>query len=165
MKRVIKSLVKYVLCAATGAGVAAVVVEDKKEKEKANLNTLSNKHLTLFRMMCDWVKLLQEGKSVKDYVKAKGYRKVAIYGMSYVGDCLVAELKNQDLELLYGIDSADSSVWSNIPVVDLDDEMDDVDVVIVTPVTSFDSIKAKIKKYFDCPIVSMEDVLYEIRRM
>ena len=54
---------------------------------------LAEKHLALFLMMNQWVKVKQEGKNLSCYFEKNGYKKIAIYGMSYAGETLLEELK------------------------------------------------------------------------
>jgi len=44
----------------------------------------------------------------------------------------------------------------------MDDSLEDVDVVIVTAITFFDEIETKLSEKLDCPIISLEDILYEV---
>lgn len=41
-------------------------------------------------------------------MEAKEYKKVAIYGMSYVGENLIEEIKETNVEAVYGIDNINS---------------------------------------------------------
>ena len=52
------------------------------------IKNMSEKHLSLFLMMNQWVKIRQEGKNLVQNLEQKGYKKIAIYGMSYAGETL-----------------------------------------------------------------------------
>ncbi len=123
---------------------------------------LSEKHLELFLMMNQWVKVKQEGKSLASYLNAKGYRKVAIYGMSYAGETLVNELQGSDIEIAYGIDKNADKIYSDINIVSMEGDLESVDAIVVTAITYFDEIAKKLEEKIDCPIVSLEDILYEV---
>ncbi len=43
-----------------------------------------------------------------------------------------------------------------------DNFKDDVDAIIVTAIFDFDDIKKKCKEKLNCPIISLEDVIYVI---
>ena len=85
MKKTIISLVSAMAGAAVGAGVMG------KTKGKVLTETakMSDKHLALFLMMNQWVKVKQEGKQLSHFFKNNGYKKIAIYGISYVGETLI----------------------------------------------------------------------------
>ena len=40
--------------------------------------------------------------------------------------------------------------------------MDDVDAVVVTAVYFFDEVEEELEKIFDCPIISLEDIVQEV---
>ena len=42
----------------------------------------------------------------------------------------------------------------------MDDELEEVDAIVVTPISAFGEIKQTLEKKVDCPIISLEDVLY-----
>ena len=96
------------------------------------------------------------------YFKAKGYKKIAVYGMSYAGETLVGELKGSGVEAAYGIDQNADSVYADIDVFSTEDNLPTTDAVVVTAVTFFDEIEEKLSRKLDCPIISLEDILYEI---
>ncbi len=113
-------------------------------------------------MMNQWVKIKQENKSIADYLEQNGYKEIAIYGMNYVGETLLDELANSNIKVKYAIDKNADAIYSDIDVVTPDDELTEVDAVIVTAITFFDEIEEHLLDKMDCPILSMEDILYEV---
>lgn len=158
MKKVVISVVSALTGAAIGAGAVGKVTGESISKSKA----MSNKHLALFLMMNQWVKVKQEGKNLASYFEKNGYKKIAIYGMSYAGETLIDELKNSDISVAYGIDQKANSIYSDVNVVSLDDDLEMVDAVVVTAITFLYEIEKKLSIKIDCPIISLEDILYEI---
>lgn len=158
MKKGIISVLSALVGAAIGAGAVQKVSGDK-------LNTLegmSNKHLSLFLMMNQWVKVKQEGKNLTSYFQNKGYKRIAIYGMSYAGETLLKELKDSSVEVAYGIDKNADSLFIDVNVVSIEDNLEEVDAIIVTAITFYDEIEEKLSEKMDCPIISLEDILYEV---
>lgn len=151
-----------VLTTLTGAAIGAGTVGTLRGKEVQKWKDYSSKHLALFKMMCQWVTVKQEGKNLADYLEKKGYKKIAIYGMSYAGDTLVAELDGTKVQVAYGIDRNAQSIYADIDVVSIDEQLDEVDAVVVTAVTFFGEIAETLSEKMDCPIISLEDILYEI---
>jgi len=146
------------------AGYAAgwIRTEKKLNKEIERIQMLSDKHNALFMLMNQWVRVKQECKGVADYLNRKGYKKVAVYGMGYAGETLVRELHGSDIEIGYGIDREADNIYTEFKMVKPDGELDKVDAVIVTSITFFDEIKSELCAKIDCPILSLEDILYEI---
>ena len=158
MKKAIISALSAVIGAAAGAGAVRKVSVEETEKVRA----MSNKHLDLFLMMNQWVKVKQEGKNLSEYFEKNGYHKIAIYGMSYAGETLVDELTGTRTEVVYGIDRNANSIYSDVDIVPMDDNLAEVDAVVVTAISFFDEIEEKLSEKVDCPIISLEDILYEI---
>lgn len=123
---------------------------------------MSEKYLALFLMMNQWVKVKQEGKCLVEFFEKKGYKRIAIYGMSYAGETLANELKNTDVEVVYGIDKNVDSVYSNVDIVSLEDNLKPVDAIVVTAITFFNEIEEQLAQKVKCPILSLEDILYEV---
>lgn len=158
MKKVSVSLLSATIGMVTGAMAINVKATDEKKK----MQQMSDKHFALFMLMNQWVKVKQEGKNLSTYFVKNGYKKIAIYGMSYAGETLVDELKDTDIKVVYGIDKKADSIYSDIEIVSLEDELEDVDAVVVTAITFFDEIEENLSDKVDCPIISLEDVLYEV---
>lgn len=123
---------------------------------------MSDKHLELFLMMNQWVKVKQEGKHLASYFEKKGYKTIAVYGMSFAGETLVNELKGSGIQILYGIDQRGGSVYTDINIVTKEDTLAAVDAVVVTAISFFEEIEEELCRKVDCPILSLGDILYQI---
>jgi hypothetical protein len=121
---------------------------------------MSDKHLALFLMMNQWVKVKQEGKNLAAYFEQNGYHEIAIYGLSYAGETLVNELDGSSVVIKYGIDQKVHDIYGEFAVVSPDDPLEMVDAIVVTAIKSFDEIEENLRKKVNCPILSLEDILY-----
>ncbi len=146
----------------TGIGMGAMAVEKIMDKKVQKWQQMSDKHLALFMMMNQWVKIGQEGKKLSEYFERNGYKNIAIYGMSYVGETLADELKNSRVFVKYGIDKKAGRINTEMNMITLEDNLQEVDAVVVTSITFFDEIAEKLRKRVNCPILSLEDILYEV---
>ena len=148
--------------AVAGAMLGVAATASELEKQINEKKKMSDKHLDLYLLMNQWVKLKQKGINLSKYFEKNGYNRIAIYGMSYVGETLVEELKGTNIEVVYGIDRNAENIWiDNMNVLSLDDELEDVDAVVVTAISFYDNIKDSLSRKLACPIVSLEDILYE----
>ena len=95
-------------------------------------------------------------------MEENNYKKVAIYGMSYAGERLLDDLKGTGIEVAYAIDQNAERMFADVEVVTVDDVLEPVDAVIVTAIYFFDEIEEKLSDLIDCPIVSLEDIVYEL---
>lgn len=158
MNKGMVSAISALTGAALGAGVVGKVTVEEKEKMKS----MSDKHLALFLMMNQWVKVKQEGKNLEAYFKKNDYRRIAIYGMSYAGETLINELEDTEIDVAYGIDKNADTIYSAIDIYSMEDDLEEVDAIVVTAITFFHEIEQKLSEKAACPIISLEDVLYEV---
>lgn len=156
---------KKIIAALLGALLAAFVIDNKETKNKQRLQSTSDKYMDLFKLMNQWVKVKQEEKNLSEYFKAKGYKTIGIYGMSYAGETLVAELAGTGVTVLYGIDQRMSGTVAGIDMVSLNDIREGADVIVVTAIAYFDEIEKTLQKKVKCPIVSLEEVIFEVQHM
>lgn len=130
------------------------VIEDKDKKV--------DKFKSYYNMLNQWLILSKEGKTLEKYFVDNGYKTIAIYGMGEMGNRLYDELKDSKVvEIKYAIDKNAAGTYSELDVIDVDDEMEEVDAVVVTAVFAFDEIEEELSAKVDCPVVSLEDVVYE----
>lgn len=146
----------------TGAVVGAGLTMKTTSKQTEDAKKLAKKHLALYLMMNEWVHVRQDGKSIVDYFEKQEYKKIAIYGMNYVGETLLRELQGSEIEVMYAIDKNADAIYADVDVVKPDSELAEVDVIVVTPITFFDEIEEMLSEKINCPIVSLEDILYEV---
>lgn len=135
-------------------------VLSKQIEETEQQQNLSGKLNRLFLLMNQWVKIKQEGFDIATYFINQNYNKIAIYGMSYVGETLLSELKNSTVKVSYAIDKNAFNLCSEIDIFMPNDELAPVDVIVVTAVCFYDEIKTDLEKRFKCPIVSLENIIH-----
>ena len=158
MKKGIISVLSALTGVAVGAGAVAKIASKSTEKAVA----MSEKHMALFLMMNQWVKVKQDGKNLAAYFEQHGYQKIAVYGMSYAGETLLDELKDSAIRVAYGIDRNADSIYTDVDIVTADDNLEEVDAIVVTAITFFDEIEDKLSDKISCPIISLEDILCEV---
>lgn len=158
MKKSIISL----LSLGVGTVLGGSVVGGKMTQNLVKKQEMSDKHLSLFLMMNQWVRVKQEGKGLETFFEKKDYYNIAIYGMSYAGETLLNELAETDIHVKYAIDKNSSKIYSDVTVCSLDDDLEKVDAIVVTAITYYDEIRDVLEDKVDCPIISLEDILYEV---
>lgn len=151
-----------ILSSIVGFFVGAHKVWRLEGKEKQKIQAMSDKHLELFLMMNQWVEIKQKGKRISDYLEKNGYKNIAIYGMSYVGERLLYELEESSIIVKYGIDKKADEVYSDIKLIHPDNYLEEVDAVIVTSVFFMKEIENILVGKISCPIISLKDILYEL---
>lgn len=116
-----------------------------------------------FQLLNHWLEIKHEGKSVVSYFEEMGYHHIAIYGMAELANRLSEDLSGSSICIDYGIDK---DICCSIARIDKvyypEDDLPETDVVIVTPYSSFETIKRIIEKKVSCPIISLEEVIWSI---
>ena len=148
--------------AVIGAAAGVVGITKVMGKGAEGKQATADKFQALFLLMNQWIRAKQEGKSLVSYFEKNGYKRIAIYGMSYVGENLLTELKDTGIEVVYGIDRNAGRLYADVDIFTLDDTLEEVDAIVVTAITFFDEIEEQLSDKVSCPIISLEDILYEV---
>ena len=157
-----KEAILALLGSIIGMVAGSRVILKKEMKERANIKELSDKHFTLMLLLNQWLKIRQEGKELADYFHKNEIGSIAVYGMSYVGERLYDELKDTDIRIAYAIDKNANNIYAEIDVMLPDAELPQTEAIVVTSVFYYDEIKEKLQRKMKCPIISLEDILYEL---
>lgn len=129
-------------------------------RELKKARNLSDKHLMLFLLMNEWVKVKQQNKSVEDSLLKQGYKKIGIYGMSYAGQRLCDDLVNTSVEIVCCMDQKSGGSYRGYEIASVKDCPGGMDVVIVTPVFYYDEIRQQLERSVSARIISLEEVIY-----
>ncbi len=141
------------------AGAAAVgKVQGKTINQKAEK---VDKFKGYYNMLNQWLVIKQEGKSLEKYFTDNGYKTIAIYGMGEMGNRLYDELKGTSVTVKYAVDKNAASTYSELDVIDPEDDYEEVDAIVVSAIFAFDEIEEMLSDKVDFPVVSLEDVVYE----
>lgn len=124
--------------------------KDMKIKKFKNYYNLANK----------WLIINNQGRNIAEYFDKNGWHNIAIYGIGELGNRLYEELLESNVKIHYAIDKEASNRYSNIKVLTMDDDLEPVDVIIVTPIFDYDAICVLLEKKTDIRIISLEDVIY-----
>lgn len=150
-----------VISSIVGAIGAGVAVGMKESANTAKQKEFADKHLNILQNMNQWIILKQKGISLEPYFKEHKYNRIAIYGMSYLGERLLDDLKETEIEVAYGIDKNADNLYADVDIISPEDEFLPVDAIVVTATFYFDEICDNLQSKVSCPIISLEDVLYD----
>lgn len=123
---------------------------------------MSDKNLSHMLLFNQWMIVKQSGKNLKDYFEKKQYKRIVVYGMSHGGERLIDELKNTGIEVVAGVDKNAKAIFADVPVLSPEDIIPNADCMVVTPVFFFDEIVEQMSHKVSYPIISLEDILYEV---
>lgn len=133
----------------------------RNKQNQASLEKI-NKFKGYYNILNTWMTLKNEGKQVSSYFVENGYKSIAIYGMGEMGNRLYEELKESNIEIKYAVDKTAYFTYPELEIMDVEDELPKVDAIIVTATFAFEVIEDKLKDKVDFPIISLEDVIFQL---
>lgn len=133
-----------------------------QQKYIKKLKLRARKERGLFFLMNQWIGLKQDNQQIETYFQKNNYQRIAVYGMGFVGMRLIKELRNTNLNIIYGIDQNAANISSDLKLLTLEDELPEVDVIIVTVLGLFQEIYDKLSTKIKCDIVAIEDIINEV---
>lgn len=156
MKKLIKTL-------STIGGLAAFIIfVYKAYTKKINEKDMKvQKFKDYYTMTNKWLEIKNKGNNIEEYFKKNGWVNIAIYGMGELGNRLYEEMMESTVKIHYAIDKKSANRYSSITVLTMEDELSPVDVIVVTPIFDYDSIKTLLEEKTDVKIISLEDVIYD----
>lgn len=155
MKKAMSAAIGGLLGAATtglliGKGCNKVITQKTKKIDKFK---------SYYYMLNQWLILKQQGKKLSTYFEENNYKNIAIYGVGEMGNRLYDELKDSSVCIQFAIDKEDNK-YMEVEVKSPEDDLDRVDVIVVSAIFAFEDIKEKISSNVSCPVVSLEDIIF-----
>lgn len=154
-------LITAALGAAAGLAAGEKTIGKARKKVMREIEEDDAKFHEFYAILLQWVHMHNEGKTIGAYLQRCGYHTVAIYGMKELGEELLYELKDSEVEVKYGIDKNADDLYVGTDVYRPDEKLESVDAVIVTAVHWFDEIEKDMKEKLGCPVLSLDDVVYD----
>lgn len=118
------------------------------------------KNQLVIKMLEKWICNVQEGKVVADYFRNRDWKAIGIYGLGWLANRLCDELSHTEIEIRYIIDRRADMILSDIRLVTLNDDLEEVDAIVATPAGEYLAIKEQLEKKVACPIVYIGDILF-----
>ena len=126
-----------------GIVITYKVVKKSMCEQLRKLQQLSDKHLAIMNLFSMWLQNKEAGLKIEDYLKEQQIKRIAIYGMSFVGERLYDELEQSDIKVVYCIDKNANNIYKDINVLTPDsglEKEESVDAIVVTAFVFFDEI-------------------------
>ncbi len=129
---------------------------------ETKLNASLQKMSEYFSLMNQWMYSLEDEKPIASYFLKNNFRKIAIYGYGHFAKHLLFQLADSGIKVEYIIDKAKKQ--NSIPYLakTLQDALEEVDAVIVTPFMEYKQIKKALTKKLNSPIISIKEVVMEL---
>lgn len=145
-----------------GSAIGAIAVKFVQTPKTMKRADHTQKMTEFYQLLIEWLRIKQEGKSLTSFFIQNDYKTIAIYGMKELGERLYNELKDSEIQVKYIIDKNADVIYADIDVVEPESTLEEVDVIVVTAIHYFDEIEMMLGEKVDYPIISLEDVIYEV---
>lgn len=127
-------------------------------REKKDLE----KYVNYYFLLDFWMKNIEDGKTVSMFFERRRLRSIAIYGMASLGRHLTEQL-SESLKPIYTIDNGIISYKGNeFPLEKGIKEIESPDVIVVTPLLEYLSIKKYLLSLVNVEIISLEEVILSL---
>lgn len=130
---------------------------------KESIKIKYNKYYKLAKIYEMWLCLREEKKSISDYLKMNNIKSIAIYGCGRIGEHLVFDLQNSQVEVKYFIDrvAQPEFYYGDYKVFSPECELKQVDMVIVTNVTGEGECVQALEQKMKSKIVLINELLFD----
>lgn len=163
-----KNIVIGLIIAGASAGIATYITNKANEYEITKIKNSRDKFKSYYDVLTEWFKQEKKGNEISKFFADKKYNKIAVYGAGTLGNLFYSAMGKEESKIQCFIEETGLEIKNYIGNTDLkimENEIDfsGVDVVLVSAITYYGSIKkALLEKGCTCPIISLEDVVYEI---
>jgi hypothetical protein len=161
LAKIVKDLLLLLTGFVAGATTDEFTLGKMRKKSIDKAVDMNKKFSEFYSILLRWLKVRQEGRSVATYLSGQGYKRIAIYGMKELGVALLDELKGSEVKVAYTIDMDADNIYVAADVYKPDEELESVDAIVVTAVHYYKDIKNNMEKKMSCPVISLEDVVWE----
>lgn len=140
--------------------IAGLLMRRKMLSGTKNLWKQFMKNDSIIKLQDQWMDNRERGVSVESVILKNGFRHVALYGFGVLGKRLYKELKNSSIKVDYIVDRKKAGQGDEMLILSPDDDLKKTELMIITAIGDYISVREMMKKKLDCPIVSLEDVIY-----
>lgn len=145
-----------------GASTGAAAVGFKQRKKNASTDDLLQKMGEFYKLLLKWLEIEQKGHSIRSFFTEHGYKTIAIYGMKELGERLLDELKDSEVEVKYIIDKKADTMYADVDIVTPEEHLEEVDAIVVTAIHYMDEIEEMLEQKVDYPILSLTEIVDQV---
>lgn len=132
------------------------------EKQIIKVENKNRKYQKFYGCLNKWMENLEKGKYIYDYLSKKEIKTVAIYGYGALGKHVLKELEDSKVKVKYLIDQHYNIGKNSLKVVSPEEDLEDVDAIVVTPIMEYENIESKLRNKTKAVILSLEAIVYDI---
>lgn len=115
------------------------------------------KHRQYAKLEQSFQKMLAGKERLKNYLNQNQINTLAVYGYGYYGKKFIKFMKECSIKVSYVLDKdAVAFVQNEWKIRTLEDELDTVDLIVITPILDFEIIKEKLSEKTDIKCMSLD---------
>lgn len=119
-------------------------------------------------VMRKWMSLENDQVKIQDYLCSSSIKRIAIYGMGFLGQHLYENLKpSKEIQVAYGLDRNAANIISDLKIYSLEDTPvleEEIDAIVISVCYRCGDIMRELKrKNNHIKILSLEKILDDIR--
>ncbi len=143
------------------SGIILKIVCQKKDTYILDYKNNYRKFNSMYLMLEKWIECNHRKIPLAKYLDDRKIKRIAIYGCGDIGKLLYHDLSKGEIIIAYGIDK-NTDIQYPVNVVSPENIDNTIDAIIVTAVAYFYDIEKNLKNYTNVPIMSLEDIVYEL---
>ncbi len=120
------------------------------------------KYRGYFQLLNEWMKLKEQKKGLEKYFTDYHMDYIAIYGWADLGKHLYQELNESGISVKYLVEQHGSVENGVLSIEEFAKKSGEVSGVVVTATYDYNAIYEALEGKVDCPIISLEEVVYSI---
>lgn len=131
-------------------------------KNIAENKNLTSRYQSYWRTLDRWMIILESGKTIEQYLHDKGIQHIAIYGLGLLGKHLLSQLSNTDIVIDYAIDRKGAMRIGNFPVITLENDLPETQLIVVTVTYDFAKIYKEIVSKTSDKVIGLDELIENI---
>lgn len=122
-------------------------------------NNIENKFEKMFMICNKWLSIRQNGHMLEEFFVGNDIKKIAIYGMGFLGQRLYTELENGKVEVVYTIDRDAGGIEKIIKCINPIDNIEEVDAIVVTVIIGKEKVEEFLNNKCDSKIINITEII------
>lgn len=115
-----------------------------------------------WRVFEKWLLLEEQNIGVSEWFEKRQIQQISIYGYGYLGKHLLHELILSGRKINYIFDRNEKVNNKNVPVFHTLKNLPEVEIIVVTAVSSFEEIQCDLQQHTSAEIISLETILDDL---
>lgn len=125
------------------------------------IEMILKKSRNYYQLLNKWFINRENNKTIDKVLLSLNIKNIAIYGMGDFGKHLAKELEGSSINIILCFDRWADFLQMKEPSEYVNDNYSIIDAVVVTPVLEYKDIRLSLKRFFNIPIISLEELISE----